>query len=53
LSRLEALNKNVPKAALLSENGEIKIAILLFDQTGIERSSDKIVNLSAWYAKES
>jgi len=49
----EFLNTNAPKAALFSENGEIKIAILLFDQTDIESSSNKIINLSSWYAKES
>ena len=53
LECLESLNKNTPKAALFAENGEIKIAILLFEQTTSENSSSKIINLSAWYAKQS
>ena len=53
LAHFERLNTTAPKAAFFCENGEIKIAILLFDQTDIENSSNKIINLSSWYAEES
>jgi hypothetical protein len=53
LECLGSLNKETPKAALFSEHGQIKIAILLFEQNTIHNSSDKVINLSAWYAKES
>ena len=53
LAHFKRLKTSAPRAAFFSENGEIKIAILLFDQTDIEVSSNRIINLASWYAKES
>ena len=53
MMRLQNQSKIVPKAALFCQDREIKIAILLFDQTGADNGHKKIINLSSWYAKES
>ena len=52
MAHFERLNTTAPRAAFLCQNSEIKIAILLFDQTDIDNTSNKIINLSSWYAKE-
>jgi hypothetical protein len=52
IAHLDRLNTSAPKAAVYYQNSEIKIAILLFDQTGTDNSPNKIINLSSWYAKE-
>lgn len=52
LAYFSRLDITTPKAAFFSENEEIKIAILLFNQTDEKNSSEKIINISAWYAKD-
>jgi hypothetical protein len=51
--RLSSQNSDMPLAAVFIDKGEIVIGILLFHQgwNGIEKKH--VVNLSAWYAKDS
>lgn len=51
INRLKDQATNAPKAAVFCYKNKIKIAILLFDQTDTNTTS-KVINLSAWYAKE-
>lgn len=52
INRLKDQISTVPKAAVFCHENEIKIAILLFDQTNIASNARKVINLSAWYARE-
>lgn len=52
LNRLKEQASTAPKAAVYCSDNDIKIAILLFDQTNTTDGIGKVINLSAWYAKE-
>ena len=51
--RLSNQNNNIPLAAVCIDKGEIVIGILLFHQGWSEIEKKHIINLSAWYAKDS
>lgn len=51
LNRLKVQSSSIPKAAIYYDDDEIKIANLIFHQTYISKIEKNVVNLSAWYAK--
>ena len=53
LKRLLNQNNDMPLAAVYIDKGEIAIGILLFHQGWSEIEKKHIINLSAWYAKDS
>ncbi len=46
-------SSKAPMAAYTEENGDLKMAILLFDQTNYLNYQKKILSLCSWYAKPS
>tara|TARA_B100001093_G_C26833051_1_gene1017046 strand:- start:1718 stop:2518 length:801 start_codon:yes stop_codon:yes gene_type:complete len=51
--RLSSQNNDMPLAAVFIDKGEIVIGILLFHQGWSSIEKKHIINLSAWYAKDS
>tara|TARA_Y100000816_G_scaffold117635_1_gene82503 strand:+ start:288 stop:1127 length:840 start_codon:yes stop_codon:yes gene_type:complete len=49
----EKHSSSAPMAAYTEENGDLKIAILLFDQTNYLNYQKKILSLCSWYAEPS